>query len=102
DRPVRAIDTCLRSLGAAPQAGGPLGARVEPAIFLSRDCIWSRPPVPAEVVVRLGHAPAHPAEWDRWHGRTLAVRERGVARQSRHSPIPLGAHVVGLEVLIRE
>src|SRR6516225_22455 len=61
--PVGAIDRSLGALDAAPHAGPPLGTGAERFVGTSGNGIGSRPPVPAELVVRPGHAPPHDSQW---------------------------------------
>ena len=55
-RPVRAIDRPLGPFDAAPHAGRPLRARAGALCRAAWQWHWRGPPVPAELVVRLGHA----------------------------------------------
>ena len=102
DRPVGAVDRGLGAVGTAPEAGGAQHAGVERAVLLGGDRVGPGPPVPAQLVVRLGHPAAHRRQRHGGHRRALAGREGGVVGQARNPPVPLDPHVVGLELLVAE
>ena len=64
-RPVRKVGAGLGQVGASPQAGGELHARLEPAVAPGGYGVRVGPPVPTELIVALAYELAHAPDGSR-------------------------------------
>ena len=101
-RPMGDVHRTFRALDAAPHASGALSARTKRTVCPCGNGIWRWPPMPAELVVRSGDAPAHWRERRRRQRRSLAGRKRGIACQPRHAKIRFDALIVRREILVSQ
>src|SRR5687767_8839704 len=60
--PMGKVDRAFGAFDATPHASGALSARAQRTIWPCRDRVWSRPPMPAELIVCFCNAPAHRRE----------------------------------------
>src|SRR5262249_40934054 len=98
--PVSAIDGPLGALDAAPHAGRSLSTRAERFVGTSSNGIGSRPPVPAEPVVRPGYAPPNGSQRRRRQRRSLTRRKCRIACQPGNAEVGLDLLVIGFEIFV--
>ena len=99
---MRFIDRRLCSLDTAPHARSPLRASLQFAMGPSSNCIWSRPPMPAKLVVGFRHPAAHRRQ-RRWRERQRFRRREGrVPRQPGDGKIVFDSLVKRLQLLVTQ